>query len=485
MCARCAKRGQVCQYFATRRAGRKHEPRPQAATALAWQSDSSNGGGKSNDSIIASSNGKPDGGNDAQNSIHVVVSSSAGTPNRCAPAWDLCLSEGITYPSPSHVLCVDGTTLPGDDGTSWRLLSSVIPDANDLFASPMSFPMPETPAQLFSLTGGEGQKSNNSAEKPGFDLGDCSSFLVPDVSLVLDESGPDLDQFGFSAVWDPPSSPSLSSLSSPPSSTSSSLANTQHPSTRDGSESHSHGHSRSLSSASSSSLAGSPGCCLIRSLELLKKLFPGSAACTCNDGSVTEPYSSGHHIPTIQRVITENKLTLETVQGMLQCLCADSDGSYLLAVISLVVFKVLGWYRAAVKDLPTAVDRTWKEAPGSPKTQSALPPSRLCRRSSCHAEHVLQVPAIIDGYRLDGDDQARMAAQLVLSELHRVQRLINVLANRLKSDEGGKSASNPTFSAIGHDEMPFFSQAWFSHLETDLRKQVRSLSLEIVELLKQ
>jgi hypothetical protein len=69
-----------------------------------------------------------------------------------------------------------------------------------------------------------------------------------------------------------------------------------------------------------------------------------------------------------------------------------------------------------------------------------------------------------------------MAAQLVLSELHRVQRLINVLGGRLKQD-------GPIAGGFG--DMSFFSAAWFGQLEMDLRKRVASLSREIVDLLGQ
>ena len=203
----------------------------------------------------------------------------------------------------------------------------------------------------------------------------------------------------------------------------------------------------------------------------------------------------------MQRVVTENKQTLAAIQAMLECPCADADNGYLVAIISLVVFKVLAWYKAAVKDLPAAgapaadagalsssssSSSMWKQQqhPGSPRSsisnrrdsddKDAL--RRRRTRRSCHAERVVQTAVVIDGYRLDGQDQARMAAQLVLSELHRVQRLINVLGGRLKQD-------GPVAGGFG--DMSFFSAAWFGQLETDLRKRVTSLSREIVDLLRQ
>ncbi|KAK5654599.1 hypothetical protein OQA88_7229 [Cercophora sp. LCS_1] len=466
ICARCTKRGQRCEYFATRRAGRKHEPRPPKAVPS---------------SVTSSRDGSNDAddGSDARSSVQVVVSPTAD-PNShfTSESWDVCMTDALAFASPSEALGDDTPRLPPEDMAPWGLLSSVLPDAStsDLFASQIPFSNPDTPNQLYNSTGGDGAKSVSNGDANPFDVGDYSAFLIGDSSIVLGEADLDnSDPFKFPGTWDPPSSPSLSSLSSLPSSATSNAATAHRLSTRNSPDAH------DFTSTTLPVASDSPGCCLIRALELLKKLFPGSGSCTCQEGPGSDPHGGRHQIPTIQRVITENKQTLEAIQAMLQCPCSDADSSYLLAVISLVVFKVLGWYKAAVKDLPGASgDTAWSESPGSPESDRAKSDvgrhTTLCnrRRPSCHAEQVLQTPAVIDGYRLDGDDQARMSAQLVLSELHRVQRLINVLASRLK----------PENAELDSPDTPFFSPAWFGHLEVDLRKRVRTLSHEIVELLK-
>ena len=43
--------------------------------------------------------------------------------------------------------------------------------------------------------------------------------------------------------------------------------------------------------------------------------------------------------------MTQNDATIEAAITMLQCECAEDD--YLLVIISLMAFKVLGWYAAA------------------------------------------------------------------------------------------------------------------------------------------
>jgi hypothetical protein len=402
------------------------------------------------------------------------------------------MSDGITHPSLRNVRSADASALPTNSTLSWWQFSPGSPDADDLLAS---LSMPETPNPLLDPNVSEGAKRGTFATGGnGFDFNDYPVLLWGDTPSALDEAGPDrLDQFKFpEAAWESLYSATSSSLpsSNPPSllrsNASTSLASPQPGSTADAPE------SQGFCST------GTSGCCLIRALELLKKLFPGFSACTCQDSPAAEGRGGADdQIPTIQRVITQNKHTLEAIQGMLQCPCSETSGSYLLAVISLVIFKVLAWYKAAVPDLPPPTTHvTQNDVPGelfgqsrdtrkrsnvsSPSSRHPTrSPSRRDRRGSCHEEYVLHAPAVIDGYRLDGDDQPRMAAQLVLSELHRVQRLINVLASRLNADGGGASAAGS-----GCDVTPFSPPTWFRHLEKDLRQRVRALSLEIVEMLR-
>lgn len=464
-CARCAKRGHRCEYFATRRAGRRHEPRPR-------QQDDGTKTSTSDDS------------SDVQSSVHVAVPARSDAANHLTPPWDtdIHMSDDTTVePSLSGTLSLDGPTLAGDDAASWRMLAeATMPDAPDMFAS---FQMT---SHLF-ITGVDngGSKDLANIDKEGFDFGDFTGFLAPNsTTLVLDETAFDgVDEFRLSSPWDSPSSPSLASLSSSmsPSLTTSSVltaATTQHPSV-----SNSPTEARCL--APPAPVPATPAlappapvpavsplppttstCCLIRAMELLPTLFSPSAACTCQS---LPP--SGSHLPpvvdpappTTEQAVTKNKQTLDSLQAMLDCPCSTtSNNSYLLAIISLAILKVLAWYRAA-----------------------AVPPPPVAhladdgRQRGCHAEHVvLSTPAVVDAYRLDGDDdRARMAAQLVLSELHRVQRLVNVLSGRLQQQQQQQLP--------GEGGGGFFSVAWFGQLEGDLRRRVRGLSLEIVDLLRQ
>lgn len=211
--------------------------------------------------------------------------------------------------------------------------------------------------------------------------------------------------------------------------------------------------------------SSSPGCCLVKALGLMKELFPNSTtACSVSSSPKHDSPRSGSAAlpPNIQTVITQNRRTVEAIGSILQCDCSR-DG-YLLSVMALVVFKVLRWYAAAA---------------GKTKTAATL------------AEKVLQTPTKVGSYCLEGEHSEHMAAKLVLSELHRVQRLVNALSERLKvySPIASNASADDAAGRAGNIELeigvaPPFSAAILDQLGVDLKKQLKALSRDIVEDLR-
>ncbi|KAL8718838.1 MAG: hypothetical protein Q9225_004083 [Loekoesia sp. 1 TL-2023] len=222
-------------------------------------------------------------------------------------------------------------------------------------------------------------------------------------------------------------------------------------------------------------LSDSPCCCLVRALGLFKQLFP-NASTTCSRLKEQGYENATSQTPTIQSVVVENEQTIEAISKMLQCSCSQ-DG-YLLAITSLIVFKVLGWYAAAAHET-----RVTNEGQDPSESHASFR-----RDSSVNPEQVLHCPTVVGGYRIDGEDQGRMAAQLVLSELHRVQRLVNLLSQRLKGHGVRSGAVGLSKKAIdGQSDgqrTPPFSATMLDHLEADLRKRLRALTMEIVDMLR-
>lgn len=214
--------------------------------------------------------------------------------------------------------------------------------------------------------------------------------------------------------------------------------------------------------------------CLARALSLMKQLFPNpSTPCTSLARQGPDKNISA---PTLQSVIAKNEHTLGSIKEMLQCSCSQ-DG-YLLTIISLIVFKVLGWYAAAARKTPCSDDDHSVES--SHKSHS---------RSPSHSEQVLQDPVVVGSYSIEGKDSERMAMQLVLSELHHVQRLLNQLSTKLKvqaaRDGEGTDMPNGMSSGVkGCETSLRLSAVMVDQFELELRKRLRALSSEIVQRLR-
>lgn len=220
-----------------------------------------------------------------------------------------------------------------------------------------------------------------------------------------------------------------------------------------------------------STSAGSPpvdkpspcsGCCLLQAIALLKQLFTNlSAGCSCSPTpSSTDDnkhFVSSHS--SLENIISKNKQTIETVTTILNCPC--SQDAYLLAIMTLIVFKVINWYSTLARE-----SHTNQQLPG--------------RRHS--------ISGSLDD--IGEEDDGRIAGQLILSELHCVQRLVSQLSRRLKADAVRSSMGQLLPDEIGSiqvvdsDGWVPFSAAMLDQLEADLRKGLRTLFSEIVSMLR-
>ncbi|CBF80174.1 AFLR_EMENI Sterigmatocystin biosynthesis regulatory protein [Aspergillus nidulans FGSC A4] len=215
--------------------------------------------------------------------------------------------------------------------------------------------------------------------------------------------------------------------------------------------------------------------CLSICLDTLMRLFPNAGANCERPGHESNPGK----LFTIESVIEDNKQILDTAQTILACRCAEDE--YVVTLVSLIVFKVLGWYVAAARDRSSDPGReedfNWSTAQDS-------------RRGSVSSfeEQVLHLPTVVGSYCIDGHHQSRMAAQLVLSELYRVQRLVTQVSRRLesirrRSSSSSSSASSNTTDSDGGMSTPL-SSTTLVHLEDDLRKRLRAVSSETISILR-
>lgn len=248
--------------------------------------------------------------------------------------------------------------------------------------------------------------------------------------------------------------------------------------------------------------------CLERALALLKQLSPQghiSPPCSrpmqkcdeqeCRRGKTIT--AGADPAPTLQAVIVENEQTIEAISNMLKCPC--SKDTYLLMIMSIVVFRVLSWYATAARGT-FATGEGGDPAPGS-NSGSSTPSSSKEQQQ----QQQQQSPRFSGVFLTDDEEDSSMAGQMVLRELHRVQRLINELSRHLKvksaaarslahqrhpgddsSGTGGLgNMEHLVHSLLDSETWSPFSSDVLDHMEADLRQRLRSLSLEIVDMLRQ
>lgn len=114
-------------------------------------------------------------------------------------------------------------------------------------------------------------------------------------------------------------------------------------------------------------------------------------------------------------------------------------------------------------------------------------------------EQVRWAPSVVSSYCLDGEDSGRMAAQLVLSELSRVQRLVSGLEDTLRallqaahnnhssSHGGASSEGGGLVGAVGgldRDESATpFPLLMLEGMVANIKKKLKAISIGIVKKL--
>ncbi|KAH9205955.1 hypothetical protein DL95DRAFT_470096 [Leptodontidium sp. 2 PMI_412] len=416
-CSRCTKRGIECEYFTTKRPGRKRDHSHVNANK-----------GRASDTIEV-----------AQYPWLSIISSTTtdptvpGSNNISRP-----LNLSPTSPRSDNNLFSDEQPNSGIFSMPYEFspsgLLGISNEFDGFFNSPTNFSELDTLDHVFLSQG-----SN-----------DIAKLLIPDDTDH--EPLSDMSSVNHSNASKATSSPNEQSLSS---------------------------NNTSVSHASDSCM------CLVQALDIMKKVSSStdlvSPKISSGDGlsdfsdilpGVTIQVPSAHHI------VLGNKETIEVLTTMLQCSCRE-DG-YLLMVLAMIVCRIVGRYAAAAFKHPEEGEEGIE---GSGVSTSTKDHKR--RPSDCS----------VDGEEL----RRRMAAQLILIELHRVQRFINELSLRLQAHgRASADSNNEGILRVGDSKWEMqvstpvehlitaapFSATGFAQLETDMRKCLSTLSSEIIKMLR-
>lgn len=516
-CSRCARRGLVCEYVATRRAGRKHDSSRQS-----HGSNSTNGtNGTGSHNLKSSAPAAPGAETSAQS--HSQPAAAASITVAAVAQQSPVAHSSLPSPSPSLSYLISNLSSPEEVACSDAMPSiPSLTDPTDLDGSsltnPLSFVVPATwntdiigQSYFFPTS----DAPNDTSATNIVEIFPSFKFADDVLDFSSDSAGALAQELQTSATTNAP--PDVQSL-------------------QEDEEEEDTGSAHGLS------------CCLTKALGLVSKLSPEPAAGCKTSTSVSQSHggegAEDHRRPgpTIQTVIATNEATLEALGTMLECSC--SEDAYLLVIMSLVVFKVLAWYGAAARKPPSEHDITTTTATSTTTTTTtattiasitatAAPPAPPMGRSSrssissagsstAQSPHGAttpssisrsnkrqlnvvqhQVPAVVKNYYLEGKDSGRMAAQLVLSELHRVQRVVSQLIAKMKAlrlaVDGGSSIGRAEEDAdatprallgglglglVGGDEggpvLPY-SGMILEQLGADMKQKLRTLSIGIVK----
>ncbi|KAI1810489.1 hypothetical protein GGS20DRAFT_183240 [Poronia punctata] len=189
--------------------------------------------------------------------------------------------------------------------------------------------------------------------------------------------------------------------------------------------------------------------CMGRALELFRKLsleHPGNAKC-----------------PSRKQEAGVNKKHVQTILNMLECSC--SEDSYLVHLMCLLVFKIMSLYNHAIRRGEQA---DTEEEQGSDHKMADSPTAK-------------------EDHRIQEEDRIRITAQSFFGELHLVQRLIGLLSGRLKGFGTGNmpKANIPETAGVKNENGGSSIPVTLLHqLEVDLRRRLRALSGEIVDIIR-
>ncbi|KAL2188017.1 fungal transcriptional regulatory-like protein [Thermothelomyces heterothallicus CBS 203.75] len=546
-CSRCESRLIPCEYFFTKRPGRRRG-NSTAGLKTPTSSDSTSGStsaaGSASGSISGSTSGSISGLISGSNpdpdeswtrygdTIHSLspVSRSYVLPEMTTPARTG--NSGLSVPASPRVADAMSDMLSVHTGLDSASLAYFSHDIGDMdfvtsaMDSPIDLPMPD-------ICG------SNSGGQLGIDV---ASLLIPDDST---------NHHDDPATSDSSSSSTADLLNAASGASPAPASPAQRPA-----------ENGATGADASSTRSSSPCGCLNGALHLLKTLSSTgngkSDSATSADAASGGPDAANDRDP-IQAVLQENKQSIESVESMLSCPSCTHD-SFLLTVLALAVLKVVQRYSAAAWGTTSQSASRYGAAAGMTTISAAdgepgdaggdktarlangilkrCPPKRPRSASTAYQNNTPTnksgggsggngAGSVDDGMSSsssssssDGNSSSSSdgnssswdisTEQLVLSELHRAQRVVNKLSPKLRAPSYGEKGvvtmmTTPQFGGGGmmrdpdyhhhHHHHPLsapvgdglaapFSVGTLEMVANDVRKSLGTLSSEIISRLR-
>lgn len=205
--------------------------------------------------------------------------------------------------------------------------------------------------------------------------------------------------------------------------------------------------------------ADEPSDCMSLAIKTLQSLHMAPLTCSIASGFPRRNAFSSD--PTIEHVLATNRAVLDSVSVILSCYC--SLNAQLALVLTLIGSKLIAWYRAVlcVKN---------DDQPRHSKFGT----------TDMMAERVLNSPSTVGKYNLEGADKGKMQAQLVLSELRHVVRLVEQLAKHFGDDGPGIRDALGEVGKTGNRSVSLLCE----QLQVYLKEGVQSVTKEAIRILR-
>nr|E1ACQ7.1 RecName: Full=Notoamide biosynthesis transcriptional activator notL; AltName: Full=Notoamide biosynthesis cluster protein L [Aspergillus sp. MF297-2]ADM34145.1 trancriptional activator [Aspergillus sp. MF297-2] len=434
-CSKCQARGIECQYFFARRPGRRRENstgHPTSCTSTSTTANSSSSSSRSSNSSSSSSTSPPSSSSSLSSNPEPTSDKDLPRPRSGDGAAANSTEPSILPPANNSVLDITPTD---------NVLGPYSSDLFSVLEDPSVFaPLPDFDSNMTDVD----FSTMDYFEQPVMDgdnftraLSDIGSLLIPE-TISFDLGALESDPLSASAV------PSLASSVPTPSTA----------------------HSVTMMRGLSASISCR---CVSQALDLLKALSAKSAPVSPFSGPGAASMTT---MSSVQALMGENQQYIDNVSNLLSCSSCTED-TFLLAIVSMIVLKILERYASAAR----------AQVGGGESDTGQRPATSMIPNGKDQMRPLGRI------YSTGGRDSARS----VLSELHRVQKLVNLLSPKLKKRQeadtrafahvawGRHTVSNENDKALS----TLLSPDTLAQMEGDMRKSLSSLSANIINRLRQ
>jgi hypothetical protein len=429
-CSRCAKRGTRCEYFVTKRPGRKQEGRSGDKTSNALkESQTVFERSTAQDLPNVNSASQLQDSNWPLSGMSVSSWPDIGSPHllqafpqQTTPHSSSSIFSGLLSPASSSISCtIPDFTTEFDDTLGFPLTFSKSPSLNNLIRTQLSPKSSETVIKEGSVSSSTTASINHEDTLSIFG----TSNLDRQYSSTLDDCSP---------------TPSLTYQERQ-------------------SSFGVHGFDSSCS-------------CPIRAVDILGLYFSTSM----NGAISSQEQSNDTKSHNVQKVILQNKQTLEALTGMLHCSC--SQESNLIVIMALILSRVLNYYKSAAHSSSSTYATGWF----TPSLHSV---------DSIHLLEQTPPFTTLGKYSARDEKSTRMTAQLVLSELHRVQRFLSQFSQKIKAFKPDRdlaslmgTSNQPDVLLFDEKAFSLFSYSTLDQIGPQLHKRLELISTEIINKLR-